>query len=76
MSHNVIVYTSNTCPYCVAAKDYLQEKGISYKEKNIQTDPSARKELISMGHMGVPVIIIDGEEIVGFDKVRMEQLLK
>jgi len=76
MSHDVTVYTSNTCPYCVAAKDYLQEKGISYKEKNIQTDPSARKELISMGHMGVPVIIIDGEEIVGFDKVRMEQLLK
>lgn len=76
MSHDVTVYTSNTCPYCVAAKDYLQEKGISYKEKNIETDPSARKELISMGHMGVPVIIIDGEEIVGFDKVRMEQLLK
>lgn len=76
MSHDVTVYTSNTWPYCVAAKDYLQEKGISYKEKNIQTDPSARKELISMGHMGVPVIIIDGEEIVGFDKVRMEQLLK
>lgn len=53
----------------------MQEKGISYTEKNIQTSPEARKELMSMGHMGVPVIIIDGEEIVGFDKSRMEQLL-
>lgn len=75
MSHDVTIYTSNTCPYCVAAKDYLQDKGVSYTEKNIQTDSSARKELMSMGHMGVPVIIIDGEEIVGFDKGRIEQLL-
>ncbi|HHV46234.1 MAG TPA: glutaredoxin family protein [Tissierellia bacterium] len=75
MSHNVIVYTSNTCPYCVAAKDYLHERGVSYTEKNIQTDPSARKELMRMGHMGVPVIIIDGEEIVGFDRAKIDELL-
>lgn len=53
----------------------MQEKGVSFTEKNIQTDKEARKELMSMGHMGVPVIIIDGEEIVGFDKDRIEQLL-
>lgn len=76
MSHDVLIYTSSTCPYCVAAKEYLNEKGVSYTEKNITTDPSARKELMSMGHMGVPVIIIDGEEVVGFDKPRMEQLLR
>lgn len=44
-------------------------------EKNIQTDPSARKELMQKGHMGVPVIMVDDEEIVGFDKVRLEELL-
>lgn len=72
---NVVVFTSNTCPYCVSAKDYLNEKGIEYTEKNVQTDKDARKELMSMGHMGVPVLIIDGQEIVGFDKEKIDTLL-
>ncbi|HAE92195.1 glutaredoxin family protein [Tissierella praeacuta] len=72
---NVIVYTSSTCPYCVSAKDYLKEKGVSYTEKNVQTDKEARKELMAMGHMGVPVLVIDGEEIVGFDKEKIDNLL-
>ncbi len=72
---DVVIFTSNTCPYCIAAKEYLDEKGVSYTEKNIQTDKTARKELMSMGHMGVPVLLIDGEEIVGFDKARIDQLL-
>lgn len=72
---NVVVYTSNTCPYCVTAKDYLKEKGVEYTEKNIQADKEARKELMGMGHMGVPVLVIDGEEIVGFDKDKIDDLL-
>ncbi len=72
---NVIVYTSNTCPYCISAKDYLKEKGIDYTEKNVQTDKEARKELMAMGHMGVPVLVIDGEEVVGFDKEKIDGLL-
>lgn len=72
---NVTVYTSNTCPYCISAKDYLKEKGIDYTEKNVQTDKDARKELMAMGHMGVPVLVIDGEEVVGFDKEKIDTLL-
>lgn len=72
----VVVYSSNTCPYCVNAKDYLAELGVEYEEKNIQQDKEARKELMEMGHMGVPVIVIDGEEIVGFDKGKIDSLLK
>ncbi len=75
MAKDVIIYTSNTCSYCVAAKEYLKENGISYTEKNIQQDPAARKELMSMGHMGVPVLIIDGEEVVGFNKPKIDELL-
>jgi glutaredoxin-like YruB-family protein len=72
---NVTVYTSNTCPYCISAKDYLNEKGIEFTEKNVQTDKEARKELMSMGHMGVPVLVIDGEEIVGFDREKIDTLV-
>lgn len=72
---NVTIYTSNTWPHCVTAKEYLSGKGVNYIEKNVQTDPAARRELIKMGFMGVPVIIVDGETIVGFDKNRLDQLL-
>lgn len=72
---NVTVYSTDTCPHCVAAKDYLSQNGVSYTEKNVQRDVNARKELMSMGHMGVPVILVDGEEIVGFDKARLDELL-
>ena len=71
----VVVYTSNTCPYCTLAKNYLTEKGVSYTEKNVQTDKEARKELMAMGHMGVPVLLVDGQEIVGFDKEKLDDLL-
>ncbi|TFZ41429.1 glutaredoxin family protein [Soehngenia longivitae] len=72
---NVVVYTSSTCPYCTMVKNHLKEKGVDYVEKNVSTDNQARRELMSMGHMGVPVVIIDGEEIVGFDKDRIDSLL-
>lgn len=72
---NVVVYTSNTCPYCTLAKNYLNEKGIEFTEKNVQTDKEARKELMNMGHMGVPVVVVDGEQVVGFDKEKLETLL-
>ena len=72
---DVIVFSSNTCPYCTLAKNYLEEKGVAYVEKNVQTDKDARAELMAMGHMGVPVLVIDGEQIVGFDKDRLETIL-
>ncbi len=72
---NVIVYTSSTCPYCTMTKEYLDKKSVSYEEKNISTDMSAREELMNMGHMGVPVTLIDGNEIVGFDTDRIDSLL-
>jgi glutaredoxin len=56
-------------------KNHLKEKGVDYVEKNVSTDNQARKELMSMGHMGVPVVLIDGEEVVGFDKDRIDALL-
>ena len=71
----VLVYSSNTCPYCTLAKDYLADKGVEFEERNVQEDDSARKELMEMGHMGVPVIVIGEEEIVGFDKERIDQLV-
>jgi len=75
MNKKVVVFTSNTCGYCHQAKDYLNEKNVEFEERNVSTDTAARKELISKGIMGVPVIYIEDEMIQGFDKSRIDKLL-
>ncbi|MDO5725476.1 MAG: glutaredoxin family protein [Tissierellia bacterium] len=72
----VVVYTSSTCPYCSMAKDYLKKLNVEFTEKNVSTDRAAREELMKLGHTGVPLLIIDGQEIVGFDKCKVDELLK
>ncbi len=76
MNKKVTVFTSNTCGYCHMAKDYLKENNIEFEEKNVSTDAAARKELMSQGFMGVPVIYVGDEVIQGFDKSKLEELLK
>ena len=71
----IILYSSDTCPHCDAAKKYLRDKGFKYMEKNVQKDKNFRRELIDKGYRGVPVIVIDDIEIVGFDKVKINQVL-
>ncbi|QQK07983.1 glutaredoxin family protein [Miniphocaeibacter halophilus] len=72
---NVVVYSSDTCPYCVAAKQFLENNKVAFTEKNISKDSSARTELMKMGHMGVPVILVDEQEVVGFDEPKLRNLL-
>lgn len=72
---NIIIYSSTSCPNCTLAKDYLKEKGFEYQEKNVSLDPEAKKELISMGYMGVPIIMIDEEVVVGFNKAKLDEIL-
>lgn len=70
----VIVYTSNSCPYCVAVKDYLKQNGIAYEERNV-TKPEFRKELMALGFMSVPVVKIDEDTVKGFDVKAIDNLL-
>lgn len=70
------IYTSESCSYCYAAKEYFKQKNISYMEHNITKDTASRKELINMGYRSVPLIIIGEERVVGFDKDKIENLLR
>jgi glutaredoxin 3 len=72
----VEIYTSNTCTYCHQAKEYFQENNIEYTEHNVSTDIESRKALMKKGIMSVPLIVIDGEDIVGFDEEKIKGLLK
>ncbi len=76
MNKKVTIFASDSCKYCIMAKEYFNENGISYEERNVSTDMEARKELMQKGFMGVPVIYVDDEIIQGFDKPRLEELLK
>ncbi len=59
------------------AKEYFKKHDISYKEYNVESDEEAQKEMISKSNqMGVPVIDIDGEIIVGFNRPEIERVLK
>jgi len=73
----VKIYTTPACPFCHLAKEFLKEKGIEFEEVDVLKDEKAAEEMIKKsGQMGVPVIEIDGEIVVGFDKEKIEKLLK
>lgn len=73
--HKIDIYTSSTCKYCHMAKDFFKENNIDFVEHNVSENPEARKELMKKGYMSVPVIIVDGEEILGFDQDKLKGLL-
>ena len=73
---DIKIYSTPTCPYCKMAKEYLSSKGISYQDIDVSSNSEAVEEMVKIsGQMGVPVIVINGEPIVGFDKARIDSLL-
>ena len=73
---NIEIYTSDTCIQCIKVKEYFKNRNIEFKEYNISKDSEAKRELIRMGYMSIPVILIDGEHVLGFDLNRIESLLQ
>lgn len=73
---NVIVYSSPTCHFCHAAKEFFKEKNITFTDKDVTKDPQARSEMIEKsGGMAVPVIDIDGTITVGFEQSKVASML-
>lgn len=76
MANKVLIYSTPNCSYCKMTKTFFREKNVAYEEKDVFVDTQAREEMIGKsGQMGVPVIDIDGQIVVGFDKSRLVQLL-
>ena len=73
----VTIYTTPTCHFCKAAKAFFAEHNIEYTNKDVTTDRSFADEMVTKsGQMGVPVIDIDGQIVVGFDEPVLRQLLE
>ena len=72
----VRIFSTPACPYCVTLKEFLKEKGIEFEDINVAENEQAREEMIKKsGQMGVPVVEIDNQIIVGFNKEKISQLL-
>ena len=73
----VIVYSTPTCPWCHKTKEFLEQKSIEFTDINVAEDKEAAQEMVKKsGQMGVPVIDIDGEIVIGFDEEKLRELLK
>ena len=76
MPKNVKIYSTPTCPWCMRVKQFLKDNNIIYQDLDVATNQPAAEEMIQKsGQMGVPVLDIDGNIIVGFDKEKIKTAL-
>ncbi len=76
MAKNVKVYSTSTCPYCLMVKDFLKKNNIEFESLDVGVSQQAKQEMLDKsGQMGVPVLDIDGQIIVGFDKEAITKTL-
>lgn len=74
---NVSIYSTPSCHFCHMAKDFFKEENIEYTEFNVAEDADKRSEMMEKtGQMGVPVIDIGGELVVGFNEAKIKELLQ
>ncbi|MDP3794975.1 MAG: glutaredoxin domain-containing protein [bacterium] len=71
----ITIYTTPTCTYCRAAKEFFKEHGLEFQEKDVASDMAAREEMMTKTDMlAVPVIDVGGEVVIGFDRERLAEL--
>jgi glutaredoxin-like YruB-family protein len=72
MDKTVTIYSTPTCHFCHMTKDFLKEKGVAFTDYDVAHDLEKRQEMIQKsGQMGVPVIFVGDEMIIGFDQERL-----
>jgi len=76
MADSIVTYTDPGCPHCRRLRQYLDGHGIPYRNRDVTADPEAVAELERMDAPGVPVTVVGGETIVGFNQDRLEEALR
>jgi glutaredoxin-like YruB-family protein len=72
----VIVFSTPTCAFCNAVKQYFRQRGIVFRDVDVSRDPAAARDMVRRsGQQGVPVIDIGGRIVVGFDRPQIDRLL-
>ena len=77
METAVTIYSTPVCHFCQTAKAFFTENNVKYEEFDVAADADKRQEMIDMtGQMGVPVIRIGDDVVIGFDEDKVKELLK
>ncbi len=77
MSKTVTIYSTPVCHFCQAAKEFFTDNEVEFTDIDVAADQEKRQEMIEMtGQMGVPVIRIDDDVVVGFDEAKVKELLE
>jgi len=72
----VTIYSTPTCVYCNLAKDFFKANKVDFADFNVASDLDKRKEMIDKtGQMGVPVIDVGGDIVIGFDEPKLKTVL-
>jgi glutaredoxin-like YruB-family protein len=76
MDKTVTIYSTPVCHFCHMAKDFFTEQNVKFTDYDVATDMDKRKEMVDMtGQMGVPVIRIGDDVVIGFDEGKVKELL-
>lgn len=74
--NTVEIYTTPNCAFCKMAKQYFKENNITYTEYDVMTDMAKRQEMLDKTHQfGVPVVVINGKIVIGFDQEKIDGFL-
>jgi glutaredoxin 3 len=76
MDKTVTIYSTPVCHFCQSAKDFFKEHNVEYTEHDVASDAEKRQEMIDLtNQMGVPVIKIGEDVIIGYDEDKLKELL-
>ena len=70
-----MLYSQGACEFSEMVRLHLESRGQRYTEKDVDSDPGARQEMLDLGASGTPVTVIDGEAVIGFDEDSIDELL-
>ena len=73
---DVVMYSTSWCPHCKRARAYFAQNGIAYQDIDVEKSESGKRDFARLGGGGVPLILVGGKAMRGFDPARMDQLLQ
>ena len=73
----ITIYSTPTCVYCKTLKEYFNSKNIKFQEIDVASNEKELEKMVAIsGQMGVPVVDLDGEVVIGFDREKIDEILK
>ncbi|WP_457425215.1 glutaredoxin family protein [Roseateles sp. P5_E7] len=73
---DIRMISSETCPYCLAARRWMTQQGVPFNECFIERDAQCRADYLALGGMGTPTLVVRGQRVIGFDRARLLEILK